>query len=244
MYEQTRHEQQLKFLWISDCMQQEINSGLYNIGDPLPSEAQLCERFKVNRYTVRQALEFLVRKGIIRSQQGKGYYICHKPFDIQYSITPGMRFSEEIRKLGKIPRAHVLDKQRTTPPACVAEALRLAADEPVIRLEILRFADEIPIALNVTWLPEKYVPGLYEHISNFHSLHTLLKEIFDVEAVRVSSLFEAIFPTLAEINTLHITPNTTLLHIKSVMRDERDHLIEYTSAKYRGDLCKVSVRFE
>ncbi|WP_407946336.1 GntR family transcriptional regulator [Paenibacillus alkaliterrae] len=46
----------------------------YKLNERLPLEAQLYSRFRENRYTIRQALDILLYKGVIRSHQGKGYY--------------------------------------------------------------------------------------------------------------------------------------------------------------------------
>jgi GntR family transcriptional regulator len=102
----------------------------------------------------------------------------------------------------------------------------------------------IPISWNETWLPEQYFPHFPEQTAAFTSLYALLREGYQVELARIWSTFEAIYPNSAEAIQLKISPSTTLLHIESVMRDQNQRLIEYTSAKYRGDLCRVSIQFE
>jgi hypothetical protein len=52
------------YLAIADILQKEIDSGHYVIGEPLPSEADLSRRFKVNRYTIRHSLDFMNKKGV------------------------------------------------------------------------------------------------------------------------------------------------------------------------------------
>lgn len=49
-----------------------IRLGLYDVGDLLPTEAELCAEFAVSRYTVREALRRLTDAGLIRRQQGHG----------------------------------------------------------------------------------------------------------------------------------------------------------------------------
>jgi GntR family transcriptional regulator len=232
------------YLAIADILQKEIDNGHYVIGEPLPSEADLSRRFKVNRYTIRHSLDFMNKKGVIRSHQGKGHYVCEKPMDIQYTITQAMCFSDVMKQLGCKPSAKVLKSEVQLPPQRIAQFLKMASDERGIRLEILRYADGIPLAWNETWLPEKYFPNLPEQSTAFTSLYALLREDYKVELARIWSTFEAIYPNSEEAAHLKISPSTTLLHIESVMRDETHRLIEYTSAKYRGDLCRVSIQFE
>ena len=232
------------YLVIVDILQKEIDRGLYVIGEPMPSEADLSKRFNVNRYTIRHSLDFMNKKGVIRSHQGKGHYVCEKPMDIQYTITQAMRFTDVITQLGCKPSARILKSEVRIPPEKINKYLKLAPEERGIRLEILRFADGIPLAWNETWLPEKYFSDFPLNYATFTSLYTLLKETYQVELKRIWSTFEAIYPSADEAAQLQISPSTSLLHIESVMRDQDYRLIEYTSAKYRGDLCRVSIQFE
>lgn len=52
-----------------------INSGEYSIGDKLPTEKQLCEKFNVSRSTLREAISVVRAKGLIMTKQGSGSYV-------------------------------------------------------------------------------------------------------------------------------------------------------------------------
>ena len=229
---------------IANILHGEIQQNLYPAGERIPSEQQLCRRFKVNRYTLRHSLDLLEQIGLIRSHQGKGYYVCGKPLDIEYPVTPVMRISDVIRKLGREPRAELIHEEIAVPPSDVAEALRLSPGQLAYRLEILRFADDVPLSLNVTWLPEDVFPDLLSHTEMFRSLYGLLQQEYHMHLQRIGSTFRTAFPTLQEARWLEIQPSTNLLQIDSVMRDENNRRVEFTSAKYRGDLCKISIHFE
>lgn len=233
-----------RYLEIADILQSEIGRGLYQLDERLPSEVQLCGRFRENRYTIRQALDILLHTGVIRSHQGKGHYVCKKPLDLQYTITPSTRYSHVMQGLGCKPQARLLHQERQKAPAAVAEALRLDADEDVYRLEILRYADSVPLTWNMTWLPVRFVPDLMEHTDSLGSLYELLEVRYGLRLHRIWSTFQATYPTALVAGYLQISPNTNLLQIESVMRDDDHRLVEYTSAKYRGDLCRVSIQFE
>ena len=45
-----------RYLQIARTLRKEIVDGVYPVGSQLPTEHQLCERFAVSRYTVREAL--------------------------------------------------------------------------------------------------------------------------------------------------------------------------------------------
>ncbi|MBO7745879.1 phosphonate metabolism transcriptional regulator PhnF [Paenibacillus sp. MWE-103] len=229
---------------IADKLLAEIREGLYSEDGRMPSEQVLGRRFRANRYTIRQSLDLLVLTGVLRPHQGKGYFLCEKPLDIQYTITPAMRFSDVIRRLGRRPEAKLLSRDRLAAPRDIADALGLTEGDPVYRLQILRLADDVPLSWNETWLPGLYFPELLDTVERMTSLYALLEQHYDMRLYRMQSTFRSGNPTLAEASMLQISPNTSILHIESVMRDQHGRRVELTSAKYRGDLCKVSIQFE
>lgn len=59
-----------KYLQIAAELQRQITTGAYT--DKLPTEEVLSQQFAVSRPTIRQALDQLVQRGLIRKQQGSG----------------------------------------------------------------------------------------------------------------------------------------------------------------------------
>lgn len=53
-------------------LKKQIDDGLYQIGDFLPSENELCKQYNTTRPTVRQALSALVNANYIIRKHGKG----------------------------------------------------------------------------------------------------------------------------------------------------------------------------
>jgi DNA-binding GntR family transcriptional regulator len=57
---------------LADALSSDIQNGKYKVGDCLPSEPELSERYGVSRHTVRVALRTLQGLGLVASQQGVG----------------------------------------------------------------------------------------------------------------------------------------------------------------------------
>lgn len=55
---------------ISDTLSKQIVTGALRVGDRLPSEAELSQRFKCSRATVREALKRLVARGLLQTKRG------------------------------------------------------------------------------------------------------------------------------------------------------------------------------
>src|SRR3954462_1454844 len=60
------------YLQVVRALKDEIVSGVHPIGSQLPTEEELCARFSVSRYTVREALRRLREDNLVSSRQGAG----------------------------------------------------------------------------------------------------------------------------------------------------------------------------
>lgn len=58
---------------------QEIQGGTWKLGERLPSEAALCERFGASRITVAKAIGTLQREGLVRRRAGSGTFVQQPP---------------------------------------------------------------------------------------------------------------------------------------------------------------------
>jgi len=54
-----------------------FRGGDFNPDDPLPPESELCERFNLTTYTLRQAFARLRGRGVIVTVNGKGSFLAH-----------------------------------------------------------------------------------------------------------------------------------------------------------------------
>lgn len=61
-----------RYAEILTVLRDEIAAGAFPVGASLPSEADLCERFSVSRFTIREALRRLQSDGMVQRVQGAG----------------------------------------------------------------------------------------------------------------------------------------------------------------------------
>ena len=64
-----------KYQSVANSLRLEIENGLYNSKQLLPTEQLLCQRFKISRQTVRRALSVLEDEGLITRRQGSGSHL-------------------------------------------------------------------------------------------------------------------------------------------------------------------------
>src|SRR5687767_15766889 len=75
-------------------------------GDPLPSDAELCERFGVSRMTARQAVQRLANEGLLYRVSGRGTFVAQDP--VHRRMNTLLSFTEEMARRGLTARSQIL----------------------------------------------------------------------------------------------------------------------------------------
>src|SRR5919202_1948727 len=111
-------------------------------GDPLPSEAELCERFSVSRMTVRQALAERTNDGLVERRRGQGTFVAHRPVHRRPGVF--LSFTEEMNRRGAQATSRLLSSGLDDARRAEALDLGLAPDSQLVRIRRVRLADGVP----------------------------------------------------------------------------------------------------
>lgn len=138
---------------LQEILHQQIASGRFKVGDPLPSETELCRMFDVSRIVVRQALEVLDDDGEIIRRQGKGTFVAEPKLDLAAgglvrALTAANRGSYDVE---------ILDAHYTAVQASVAELL---GAEEVLRIDWLLRVRDYPTAIAYSFLRPRALGAL------------------------------------------------------------------------------------
>lgn len=133
------------WLQIAETLESEIRDGILGRGRRLPTEAELSVRFGVNRHTLRRAIAHLSQRGLVRATPGRGTFVAEGT--IAYRLGSRTRFSESVNAAGRHPTGRRLDSHRTVASSDIARRLQIDPGAPVLRVEILREANGLPISL-------------------------------------------------------------------------------------------------
>jgi len=68
-----------RYLQVARTLRKEIVDGVYPVGSQLPTEHELCERFAVSRYTIREALRRLREDNLVSSRPRTGTLVVPRP---------------------------------------------------------------------------------------------------------------------------------------------------------------------
>jgi len=92
-----RNGKQAVYKQIHSILLAEINDGVYDNTPVLPSEKELCNRFGVERNTLRKALRILVDEGVIYKKPGYGSMLANNGSTFE-RVKPAGPWSDSARK--------------------------------------------------------------------------------------------------------------------------------------------------
>lgn len=144
----------------------------------VPSETELMKIYEVSRVTVRNALALLVDEGYLEKKQGIGTFVS-KP-RIKKIIFHRASFTQSCAGAGLVPGTQVLKKEVVEGKNSYRKSLQLEADDKVVHIERLRFADNEPVSLEHMFFSyKKYGFLLWEDLEK--SVYSIIKERMKVD---------------------------------------------------------------
>jgi len=229
-------------LWrqIADRLQHDIGAGIYSPGGRLPTEAELSEHFRVNRHTVRRALEELSRGGLVRVEQGRGTFVTEDV--LEYAVEARTRFSEWIRRHNKEPSGRVLQLRETVADQHAAAALGIRPGGKVVLLERLGFADDRPVSLARHFFPVVRMRGVLDALRGATSITAALKAVGVTDYLRQQTRVTARLPNPEEAELLRLPRNRPLLATENINVDRAGTVVEFGISLYPTP--RVQIVFE
>lgn len=161
------------------AIKEEIRQKIYRPGERMPSEMEIEAKYQVSRITVRRAIKELCEEGILVRKQGKGTFVLE-------NVTRGRLdrgtngFHDFLEKEGKTVTVDVLEKSIIQVKPSYARDLRIDPEDDVVYLRRVMYADETPVMIDTSYIPEKRFPGIYDKLAGNIALFRLIKQEYGV----------------------------------------------------------------
>lgn len=146
---------------LAQVLREQINAGVWPTGAEIPSERKLMEEYTISRNTVRQALDLLLREGLIVRDQGSGTRVSVLVNSYQYILNTFYENRDLLIRAGYESRVDTISDEIVQPPEPVHQALKLDADARVICKKLIFYADGHPAMYTLDYLP-LYMTGDYD----------------------------------------------------------------------------------
>lgn len=228
-------------LWtdLRDALTADLAAGRWAPGDRLPTEAQLAQRFGVNRHTIRRALAALVDAGLVHARRGAGVFVTGRV--TEYPLTRRTRFRDNLMSAGQTPDKRILRLETLPADAREAEALDLAPGAPVHLWEGVSLADGVPISLFCSVFDAARFPDLPAAISRHRSVTAALAEAGVADYTRRFTRLSAEAADAVQARHLHLPPAAPILRTVSVNIDSAGRPVEYGRAWFAGERVQLIV---
>jgi GntR family transcriptional regulator len=201
----------------------------------LPSERELAEQHQVSRMTARQALSLLENEGVVYRRPPRGTFVAEPR--VRFHIGS---FSEEVSRLGRHPAAQSLWAELQEPTPSVRLALELDDAAAVHAFHRLRTVDDVPFALETTFLPAALTPGILD-IADEGSLWATLRDRYGVVPSRSTAVLESIVLDDSSSAQLNVRPGSAGTLLTRTTFDAEGRRVEFARDVYRADRASFEV---
>lgn len=222
-------------LWhqIQSVLEKELFEGAYPVGEKLPTEKQLAERFNVNRHTVRQALAELVRKELIIVEQGRGAFARRDK--LEYFLARRVRFRENLLRQSKVPSEELLKHDVVPADSVCAKALCLRPTASLVRLCSVGSADAYPLCCTTQYFPQERFPDFADIYTETRSVTATFHALGVSDYVRKSTRIMARAADAKESRILTLSRHSPVMVVESVNIDSEGTPVEYSVCVWAAD---------
>jgi GntR family transcriptional regulator len=222
----------------------EIETGRYKVGQRIPTEAELTQRFDVSRHTVREALRDLKNRGLILARAGVGTVVRART-PSSTSFMHGAGTLEEVIQFGEATRMKVLQQGPLLADVALAEAIAAKPGQALHRVSLLRFRprEALPAGrVDIYLRPEHAdVIGVIET-----SRTPVLRLVERLHGARIAEVVQKIVAAKlasAEARLLKTLPGKPALHVTRQYFDSQDRLLMATVGLYPSERFSHNTRF-
>ena len=230
-----------RYLRVARELRKEIADGVYPVGSQLPTEHELCERFSVSRYTVREALRRLREDNLVVSRPRAGTVVVPR--------TATSCYAQDVVSINDLvafaagSSFEIDSNAMVTVDELIAARTGLPAGTEWLAVRGIRRAEgqDVPICRT-----EYYINRAFAGVGRPLQRHSgpifpLIEDVFGVSVVEVRQHIRAVIvgPELAE--ALRVEPGTAALQMQRTYTTSENEVAQVTVNTHAGDDYRYSM---
>lgn len=235
----TRVGSRPRYVEIKEAIRKSIADGEYEVSEALPSERSLTEQFGASRVTIRHALSELQKERLIFSRRGKGHFVA-QPVVVQ-PLTRLLGLGEIAESSGLRIRSDVLSGMTVAAGADVATALQLPAGADVFELRRLRYLNDKPLSVDISYFPVELGRRLKECDLDNSDVFVLLENRLGVELGLADIKIRMTLADKRIATALQIDETAPVLHLTRLTSTTDGDPIDFEYIYGRGDAYQFRV---
>lgn len=222
---------------IKASLVQRLESGEWEPGESIPSEAELASQFQVSQGTVRKAIDELAAENLLIRRQGKGTFVAtHDDPRAFFRFLRLIPLSGGIQQTKSIP----LECWRAKAGVEAARMLELKVGDPItIVRRVLQFAGK-PVVVDEIYLPgEIFGEVTLDMLRDYQgSLYSFFENRFSIRMVRAEERLRAVPADRMSAELLHIEEGSPVLSVERISFSYANKPVEWRRGLYSThDYC-------
>lgn len=198
------------FQRIKDYVLQQIQSGAWQQGQAIPSEAAMAKQFSVARMTVNRALRELSDEKMLTRVQGSGTFVAQQKY--QATLVELRNIADEIAARGHVHKGLLQRLERCKADAALAHALELSSPHTVFHSVVVHFENDVPIQVEDRHVNPAVAPDYMSQDFASQTPNAYLTRVAPLQGVHYS--IEACMPNpeVAELLRMAVSEPCLVLH--------------------------------
>lgn len=227
------------YLQVEAWAMENIKSGKWKAGLKLPSEKDMAQSLGINRITLRQGFDNLIKRGYLERVHGLGVYVRNPKTTSIYNwkvdtIMTGFHNSSihetnlttRVLKFEKIPTPEIF--RPNFPDA-----------DTVYDIVRLRSIEDIPACIEHSWMPSMYLPNITA--SDLEKSKYELVRACGLEFSHIDRVICPIIPSAEEKNILKLASRDVCLRIDGVSYLKGQKALEYSESLYNANIFNFTL---
>lgn len=215
---------------VASAFERAIREGALPPETKLENEIALAKRYNLSRPTMRQAMDQLVRDGLVVRRRGVGTQVVGPPVRRNLKLSS---LYNDLQEEGAVPQTRVLALELLAAGDDVCEQLSISSGSEVHHIRRLRMMDGRPLALMENWLP-RGVADLETALLETDGLYNILRKA-GVDFRMAHQTVGAVAADAEQAVLLKVEEGSPLVQMRRTALDSRGAPVDCGSHVYRAD---------
>ncbi|HPZ13984.1 MAG TPA: GntR family transcriptional regulator [Bacillota bacterium] len=226
------------YIQLRDGIKRNVIEGVWKVGEQIPTENELMEKYEVSRATVRNAISSLVNEGFLVKQRGRGTFVARQQPSMAFE--PLISFAYNVESMGASSESQVVENSIIVPDEELLRLLRWKEPKECLYVKRVRHGDGIPLAIEESFFNDSTAKFLkLKDLSG--SISRLLLEELRISISRVEQIVAARKATAEEKKLLNLDKAPQVLEMERwIILEDEEEPFYYLRFIMRGDLYSLT----
>ena len=233
-----RYSHQLLYATVRQRLLDDIAQGVYQAGQQIPTENELCTQYNVSRSTIRKAISDLVSDGILIRWQGKGTFVLSQK--VENALLPVSGFTDFGVSQGKPTKEKVIEQEQVS-AAQDCEKLNIPGNSKVFRLSRVMYLDKERLFIVSLLSPLARYPDFESMYVEGSSTYQLFQERFDTRVVSDKKTIDIFAAPRPQAKRQKCELGEPLFRISKIAFDQNDKPVHVSELFCRANRITLTI---